>query len=175
MRSCSKSTTEQDNVSSESDTLAVLLYISSQLGNKQCENTLLQLCAVDHDKEGCINHENCSIIRDTVCAVEWRLAENVFNISEPSFGCCSNGSRQPENTPPLNCTDEFILTCDSICILSCEKYSQFSETVTHVYFKLFIFTGNSLMIGATIVIFLSIVKRETMYVNLFVLTFCIYK
>ena len=175
MRSCSKSTTELDNVSSESDTLAVLLYISSQLGNTQCENALPQLCVVDHDKEGCINHENCSIIRDTVCAVEWRLAENVFNISEPSFGCCSNGSRQPENTPPLNCTDEFILTCDSICILSCEKYSQFSETVTRVYFKLFIFTGNSLMIGATIVIFLSIVKRETMYVNLFILTFYIYK
>ena len=166
---------DQNETSSESDTLAALLYISNQLGNMQCKNALIQLCAMDHNKERCMymDHENCSIIRDTVCAVEWRLAENVFNITEPSFRCCSNDSHQPETTPTLNCTDGFILTCDSICVLSCEEYSQFSEAVTKVYFKLFIFTGSSLMVGATIVIFLSIVKRETMYVNSFVLTFCI--
>ena len=170
MRNCSN---DQDETSSESDTLAALLYISSQLGSIQCKNILLSLCGVDHEQEGCINSTQCSIIRDTVCAVEWRLAENVFNITEPSFGCCSNDSHQPETTPPLNCTDEFILTCNSICVLSCEEYSQFSEAVTKVYFKLFIFTGSSLMVGATIVIFLSIVKRETMYVNSLVLTFYI--
>ena len=153
---------KQDETSSESDTLAALLYISSQLGNTQCKNILLSLCAVDHNKEGCIDSAQCSIIRDTVCAVEWRLAENVFNISEPSFGCCSNGSHQPETTPPLNCTDEFILICDSICILSCEKFSQYTDSITRAYTKLFIFTGNSLMFGAAIVILLAVLKRKTM-------------
>ena len=159
MGSCPK---QDDDTSSESDILAALLYISSQLGNTRCKKILLSLCAVDHEKEGCIDSPQCSIIRDTVCAIEWRLAENVFNISEPSFGCCSNGSRQPENMPPLNCTNEFILICDSICILSCEKFSQHTNSITSAYTKLFIFTGNSLMLGAAVVILLAVVKRKTM-------------
>ena len=155
---CSK----KNEKSSESDTLAALLYISSQLGNMQCKNILLSLCGVDHEQEGCINSTQCSIIRDTVCAVEWRLAENVFNITEPSFGCCSNSSHQPEPTPLLNCTDEFMLICDSICVLSCENFSQHTDSITRTYTRLFIFTGNCLMLGATIVILLAVVKRKTM-------------
>ena len=146
------------------DTLTVLLHISNQLGNTHCNNMLLSLpamSAMDHNITGCIGHENCNVIRDTVCAIEWRLAENVFNFSEPLFKCCNNDNNQPENTPLLSCTDEFVLICNSICVISCEKFSQYSESVTKTFMELFKVISTTLMIGAIVVIILSIVKRKT--------------
>ena len=163
INSCPKSTTEQND---ELNFLAVLLYISSQIGNTICQRSLKSpsLCPVDHNGTQCIDDQQCNFVRDTVCAIEWRLAENVFNFSEPSFSCCDSND-QPESTPPLNCTNEFVLVCDSICIISCEKFSQHPDSVTKAYTRLFIFTGHSLMIGATIVIILSVIKHKTMYVS----------
>ena len=163
MNSYYNSSMKQDDVSFVLDTLAVLLYISNQLENVYCSNMLLSLQAatVDHNITGCIGHEECSIIRDTVCAIEWRLAENVFNFSEPLFTCCNNDNNQPETTPLFNCADDFVLICNSICVISCENFSQYSESVTKLFKELFKVIGTILMIGTIIVIILSIVKRKT--------------
>ena len=164
MNSYYNSSVNQDDMSFVLDTFTVLLYISSQLGNTHCNNILLSLHAMDHNNDStrCIGHEECSVIRDTVCAIEWRLAENVYNFSEPLFKCCNNDNQQPETTPLLNCTDEFVLVCNSICATSCENFSQYSESVTKIFKELFKIVSIVLMIGAIFVIILSIVKRKTM-------------
>ena len=155
----------QDNTSFVLDTLTVLHNISSQLGNAPCINMIPSLLVMDHYNIStkCIAHQQCGLIRDTFCAVEWRLAENVFNFDEPFFKCCDNNEpRLPESTPVLNCTDQFVLICNSLCFASCETFSQYSESITNVFDTFFKAVSSSLYIGATIVLILSIVKRKTM-------------
>jgi len=163
IKSCSNSSVKWDSTSSELDTLVVIYLISIQLRNVRCQNAIPSLYCNNNEEFMCIDNEMCSVIRDTNCAIEWRLAENVFNFSKPLSRCCNNHSNQlAETTPSLSCTDEFVLTCDSICMISCEDFSQYTESATKSYFRVFIFSGNSLMVGAFIVIFLSIIKRKTM-------------
>ena len=148
------------------DTLTVLHYISSQLRNEPCINMIPSLLAMNHSSNNCtrcLAHQQCSLIRDTFCAVEWRLAENVFNFSEPFFKCCDNAKhQQPENTPMLKCTDQFVLVCRSLCFASCERFSQYSESVTNVFGTFYKVISSSLYVGATIVLILSIMNRKTM-------------
>ena len=97
----------------------VIRTVSVMLNNEQCINAVIPFfCkAVFSSYEDL--EEECVHIRDNNCTTEWRVLENIFNVSIP--GCKSTKAK------PLNCPDQFSVFCDSVCLPSCPDFSQFSE------------------------------------------------
>ena len=118
--------------------------INVALNNEECStvavpffcDAMFSLCSNDSyviDLE-----EECVQVRDDNCTIEWRLLENVFDVSLPSCGSFStNGSLTFDKAPPLDtCPDQFNVYCDSVCLPSCKDFSQFSHDATVAAFAL---------------------------------------
>lgn len=84
--------------------------------------------------------EECVQVRDNNCTIEWRVLENIYGVSIPSCESFSvGGTLTFDKAPPVNtCPDQFDLYCDSVCLPSCEDFSQFSDEATVVSYALII-------------------------------------
>ena len=116
------------------------------LNNEECSaaampffcSAMFSLCSDDSyvvDLE-----EECVQVRDDNCTLEWRVLENIYDVSIPSCDSFSvDGTLTFDEAPPANtCPDQFDLYCDSVCLPSCEDFSQFSREATVVSFALII-------------------------------------
>ena len=101
------------------------------LENSQCTTDLLNFACNTVELE--INKtyntdidlaERCFEVRDNKCSVEWRIAEVFFNISLPdceSFN--ENVKFVTSKAPVLDCPDNFVVFCGSLCQPMCTEFS----------------------------------------------------
>ena len=146
--------------------------INSVLRNKQCNNSALpffckavfSICGNDSFFTNLT--EECVTVRDNDCSVEWRVLENIFDISIPSCESFTiNKGLVFAKAPPLKCPDQFNVFCSSVCLPVCEQYSQVSHGATvasTVLVIIFIIIG---IIGGLITLIACICNREKMYVS----------
>ena len=96
--------------------------ISLMLSNEQCDISFFCKAVLSSYGDGADHEdleEECVHIRDNNCTTEWRVLENIFNVSIP--GCVSTKAKPPD------CPDQFNVFCDSFCLPSCPDFSQYSE------------------------------------------------
>ena len=141
-------------------TIGVLSSDTRCIESFSCE-TIHAVC--DSDTNLTSLSVQCVELRDNNCPVEWRVAENFFNISVPD---CNNINGIDNTTtiitPPLNCPDNYGVFCGSFCLPLCDEMSPFSGTVT-VFFRVWasIFHVFS-MISSTLVIVASLLNYRKM-------------
>lgn len=120
--------------------------INLALNNEECNiaavpffcDAMFSLCSDDSyvvDLE-----QECIQVRDENCTTEWRVLENIFDVSIPSCESFSaNGALSFAKAPALDtCPDQFNVYCDSVCLPSCEDFSQFSHDATVASYALII-------------------------------------
>ena len=99
----------------------------------------------------------CQQVRQEYCTAEWRMLE-VNNQTDGLIDC-----EEYDETASLNCGDQFGLTSDeSVCLLLCEEFSQYSEAYTTLYIVLHATSNFISIIGGIIVIAISFKKRKKM-------------
>ena len=110
-------------------------------------------------------NEECIYVRDNRCSTEWRVIENLFNISLPSCDSFKNGTNVIfSNAPIQTCPDLFEVFCGSLCLPSCQQITLLRDganTAFRVWFTI-LYVVN--VIGGVITIIASIVYRQKMYV-----------
>ena len=111
-----------------------MLSINTALNNDQCNsstvpffcNATYSLCGDDTYMIDIF--EECVQVRDNDCAIEWRVLENFFDVPIPDCGSFSgDGNLSFAKAPPLNCSDQFDVFCDSMCLPVCSEFSQTSH------------------------------------------------
>ena len=125
---------DKDCINSSAVTSLHTVYaLGSILNNDQCivdampffcDATLL-LCGEDEFVD---LTSMCLKVRDNDCALEWREVETILNSPIPD--CASfdvNRNLTFSKAPLPNCSDQFAIFCDSICLPLCAKYSPFSK------------------------------------------------
>ena len=120
--------------------------INLALNNEECSaaampffcSAMFSLCSDDSYVDDL--EEQCVQVRDDNCTIEWRVLENIYDVSIPSCDSFSvGGTLTLDKAPPVNtCPDQFNLYCDSVCLPSCEDFSQFSHEATVVSYALII-------------------------------------
>ena len=99
----------------------------------------------------------CQQVRQEYCTAEWRMLE-VNNQTDGLIDC-----EEYDETASLNCGDQFGLASDeSICLLLCEEFSQYSEAYTTSRIVLAVTAYFLSVIGGIIVIAISFKKRKKM-------------
>jgi len=143
------------------------------LRNKQCNNSALpffckvvfSLCGDDSSFIMDLMEE-CITVRDNDCPVEWRVLENIFDISIPSCeSYIANRNITFTKAPPPKCPDQFDVFCGSLCLPVCEQYSQVSHDATiasTVLTIIFLIIG---LMGGVITLITCICNREKMYAS----------
>ena len=98
----------------------------------------------------------CQQVRQNYCTAEWRLSELNSTISERLIDC-------DEETTSIDCGEQFDLANnDSICLPLCNRFSQYDETNTAVYFAVAILSHLTNMVGGIIVLVIVFIKRQKM-------------
>ena len=147
--------------------------LSSRLTSSDCRNKFLSfLCAHlvrpcnDTDPNAIAiqpTAQECKEIRDEVCSAEWKLLElSPFRNFIPNCSIFSGSDDITDIRPNVVCNDQFELYCDSLCLPLCKEFSQNSDGLTLLQDILFIFAGVSSLVGGTIVIIISIYRRNSM-------------
>ena len=150
-------------------------YSDTNLINDQCAEVVLPfLCQYMHppcDGNGSVNlisQEQCSYIRDVVCAGEWRL---VMATSSSSFlPVCEHFSNvdnitddnTTQTTPqPLQCHYQFKEYCGA-CRPLCGKFSQFKAETRLTQKAILIFSAVIAIIGGFLVFVVAIIRRTAL-------------
>ena len=147
--------------------------LSSRLTSSECRNRFLSfLCAhfirpCDDDDPNAMaiqpTAQECKEIRDDVCFAEWKLLElSPYANLIPNCSEFNGSDDTTDIRPSVVCNEQFGLYCDSLCLPLCEEFSQNSDGLTLLQDILFIFAGVSSLIGGTIVIVISIYRRNSM-------------
>ena len=94
----------------------------------------------------------CLTVRDSHCALEWRVVETFLNTPVPdctSFEMDRNltFSKVP---PPNNCPDHFAVFCDSVCLPVCGDYAPFKREDSNIYYILVSIWGTIGLIGGVV-------------------------
>lgn len=99
----------------------------------------------------------CQQVRQNYCTAEWRSLELNSTISEGLIDC-------DEETASVDCGEQFDLAYnDSICLPLCNRFAQYDETYTAVYFVVAIISHLTNMIGGIIVLVIVFIKRQKMF------------
>jgi len=97
-------------------------------------NATLFLCSEDELNKSLDLTSMCLKVRDSDCALEWREVETILNTPIPD--CASfdvNGNLTFSKAPLPNCSDQFGIFCDSICLPLCGEYDPFNKGSTKFY------------------------------------------
>lgn len=134
--------------------------INLVLNNEQCSNAAVPffcnatflLCGDDSFDVSSFNMDlkkECLQVRDNDCTIEWRILENIFNVPIPSCESFAvNKNLTFSKAPALTCPDQFNVFCDSVCLPSCEDFSQYSDDATLAsYVLVFVFQLIGLISG----------------------------
>ena len=141
------------------------LRAASQLTSQYCITKLSEALT---QPETCEQFNNfsyitdimCQEVRQNYCTAEWRTLELNSIISEGLIDCS-------EDTRSINCSEQFGLAHnDSICLPLCNEFSQYSETITTVFFAISILSHITNIIGGMAVLITIFIKRQKMYVTL---------
>ena len=143
--------------------------------SEQCAEVLLPfLCQYLHppcDGNGSVNlisREQCSEIRDVVCADEWRLV--MATSSSSLLPVCEHFSdvdnitddNTTQITPqPLQCHYQFKEYC-GLCLPLCGKFSQYRVKTKFQEKAIFIFGGALAFIGGLLVLTAAIIRWKTL-------------
>ena len=167
------------NRASEDD-IAGFFYIlnnarRSGFVSAQCAEVVLPfLCQYLHppcDGNGSVNlisREQCSEIRDVVCADEWRLV--MATSSSSLLPVCEHFSdvdnitddNTTQITPqPLQCHYQFKEYC-GLCLPLCGKFSQYRVKTKFQEKAIFIFGGVSAIIGGLLVFIAAIIRWKSL-------------
>ena len=110
-------------------------------------------------------NEKCIQVRDNRCSTEWRIIENLFNISVPSCDSFKNGTNVIFSSAPIQtCPDLFEVFCGSMCLPSCQQITLLRDGVNTAFRVWFTILYAVNVIGGVITIIASIVYRQKMYV-----------
>jgi len=150
-------------------------FSDTSLVSKQCAEVVLPfLCQYIHppcDGNGSVNlisEEQCSNIRDVVCAAEWRLVMATSSSSLlPVCEHFSNGDNITDDntiqvTPqPLQCHYQFKEHC-GICRPLCGKFSQFKIDTRVSQKAILIFAAVMAVIGGFLAFVVAIIRRTAL-------------
>jgi len=145
--------------------------VGIMLGNEQCTedgleffcNAVSFLCNdylwSDGNSTSSLSEE-CVQIRDNQCATEWRIVENLFNLSLPDCSSFDEGANLTlSDAPILPCPNDFGVFC-GLCLPLCS--SPLPKDIRTTYAALTIVLFVITLIGGVIVLITSIRKRKTM-------------
>jgi len=161
---------------SEHDIVGFIDLLNQFLGtsfiSEQCSEAVLPfLCQYLHppcDSNGSVNlisREQCSNIRDVVCADEWRL---VMAASSSLLPVCEHFSDvdniTDDNTTqiisrPLQCHYQYKEYC-GLCLPLCGEFSQYKASTKLKERAVLIFAGASTFIGGILMFIAAIVRRK---------------
>jgi len=145
LKNCSISLTDiqQDCVNSSTViSLHTVYTLGTTLRDDQCTvdalpffcDATLFLCGEDELNKSLDLTSMCLKVRDSDCALEWREAETILNTSV--IDCASfdvNRNLMFSKAPLPNCSDQFGIFCDSICLPLCGEYNPFRKESTSSY------------------------------------------
>ena len=162
---------------SENDIVGFVDILNQFMGvvSEQCAEVVLPfLCQYVHppcDGNGSVNlisQEQCSNIRDVVCANEWRLV--MATSSSSLLPVCEHFSDVDnityDNTTqiisqPLQCHYQFKEYC-GLCLPLCGEFSQYRARTKLEERSVLIFAGVSAFIGGILVFIAAIFRRESL-------------
>ena len=144
--------------------------ISLMMNNEECTNAtvsffckaVFSLCSdesiIAEDLE-----EECVDVRDNNCTIEWRVVENIFNVSLPSCeSLAANRTVVWSKAPPLTCPEQFNVFCNSFCLPTCPDFFQFSQVATVANYVLLIVFELLGIISGVITLIACLFNREKM-------------
>ena len=153
-------------------------YLGTSIISEQCSEVVLPfLCQYLHppcDGNGSVNlisHEQCSSIRDVVCADEWRLVMVTSSLSS-LLPVCEHFSNVDDITDdnttqiapqPLQCHYQFKEHC-GVCRPLCGKFSQFNSDAKLSQRAVLISAAVIGTIGGFLVFVAAIIRREALWV-----------
>ena len=148
----------------------IVYALGVQSMNDQCTKDALSFFCLAIDSL-CVGNTSLSLnkecihVRDITCATEWRITENLFNISIPSCDSFKNITNVMFSSAPIQtCPDMFEVFCGSLCLPSCQRISWLRDGV-NTAFRVWITILYAInVIGGVITIIASIVYRQKMYV-----------
>ena len=115
--------------------------------------------------------EECQRVRDVSCATEWQIALAIMPDTLPNCDLLvamdeeleiqSNMSRNEAPT----CPTHFELFCNETCLPLCNSFSDFSESVTSSRSMADVSASVLAIIGGILLITISILRRDSMYVH----------
>ena len=104
--------------------------------------------------------EECFQIRDNHCAPEWRIVENLFNLSLPDCSSFDEGANLTIlDAPMLPCPVDFGMFC-GLCLPLC--HSPLPRDIRTIYAAVTIVLFVLSLIGGMITLITSIIKRKTL-------------
>ena len=109
--------------------------------------------------------EECVEIRDSDCALEWRIVGNLLpNVSIPDCSSFDDGANLTFSTvaPPQTCPNNFDVFCDTFCLPVCGEASPYSDSTTDFYHVWAILMVVISLTGAITAFICFYLKRETM-------------
>lgn len=140
--------------------------LGAVLGNGQCHKATLQFFC---NAINTVNNDNytlvreCLRIRDDDCAAEWRIAENLFNVSLPDCDSFDNDVNfMTARAPTLNCADEFGIFCGSLCQPLCGEISLFNDAATVIYRVMNIILHTLSLIGGVVTLLACCLHKRKM-------------
>jgi len=144
--------------------------LSSVTKNARCSAGILSLfCDIiaSYDNSDTIptTIASCIDVRDNKCTSEWRIIEAFLNTSLLD---CSNFNDSKaasfSRAPPLDCPDDFGVSCGSLCQPACADISLFSDAATTAYRILSIVCYCICITGGVINLFACYFHRSKMWV-----------
>ena len=107
-------------------------------------------------------NEECVQIRDNQCAAEWRIVENLFNLSLPDCESFDDGTSIviASDIPNLQCPDKFREFCGSVCLPVCGK--PLAGDIVDVFKIIIIVLYIISLTGGVMTLIVSIIKRKKM-------------
>ena len=139
------------------EALRIINLPSSEQYCSERVETLFCDALMECSNESYVKDIVCQQVRQEYCTAEWRMLE-VSNQIDGLIDC-----EEYEETAPLNCGSQFGLADDeSICLLLCEEFSQYSEAYTTPHHVIYQTAHSVSIIGGIIVIAISLKKRKTM-------------
>jgi len=148
-------------------------FVGTNFVSEQCAEVVLPfLCQYIHppcDGNGSVNlisQEQCSNIRDVVCAAEWRLvmatsSSSLLPVCE-HFSNVDNTDNTTQITPqPLQCHYQFKEYC-SLCLPLCGEFSQYKASTKLAERSVLIFAGASAFVGGILVFIAAIFRRKSL-------------
>ena len=138
--------------------------LSHLLGNVQCSEAIVQFFCNAVGKADSNSFKECLMVRDNICAAEWRIVENFFNVT--LISCDSFNDTVGfifARAPILSCPEDFGIFCGSLCQPLCTEISLFNDATTVAYEVLNVILHTMSVIAGVITLVMCFVHKRKMY------------
>ena len=153
--------------------LALVYGLGTMLDSRSCVedgisffcNSIAVLCGNVNGSS--LLTEECVEIRDSNCAVEWRIVGNLLpNVSVPDCSSLDDEANLTFSavTPPQTCPNDFDVFCNTFCLPVCGETSpqMYSDSIINFYHVWAILMVVISLTGGIVVFIAVYLKRETM-------------